>query len=277
MTVFKKIKGTMEQFLQINGPTGSGIKESSGILEVRNSGDSDYVVARAADVPSSGSNLKDLINLLMLRGRVADIEFSFNGGTPPSAGANTNKFGFCHTAGGGYSAGDIVFDTGSVLQILPSDVATHLTSRSAVTGTISLIQNGVYAREGATWTIKGDGAATATGLGQWIEVPFDFNHTGSGVSSTTNLPDGARVLSTRVNVETLFDDTPTVTVTVDGSSPETLMAIADSDLTVAAEYHAQDTHLITSTSAGAIKVVVGGTPTVGSGRVLVEYIVAPLA
>lgn len=272
MARFEKIKGTMEQFLQINGPDGAGIKESSGVLELRNAADDDYAVGRAADVPSSGSNLKDLVNLLMLRGRVADIEFSFDGGSPPSASANTNKFGFCHTAGGSYSAGDIVFDTGTALQILPSDVATHLTSRSAVSGTISLIQNGLYAREGATWTLKGDGTPTQQGHELVIEV--DYAYTDTTVSSTAQVPDGAVVTRVTNEVEAAFDGSaPAVQVDIDGTADETVMAPADSKPKKVNEYSVPQQTAIGSGTTGPVKVTV--TPdgsTTGSGKVLVHYV-----
>ena len=272
MARFEKIKGTMEQFLQINGPDGAGVKESSGVLEMRNSADSDYAVGRAANIPSSGSDLNDLINLLMARGRVADIEFSFDGGSPPSAGANTNKFGFCHTAGGSYSAGDIVFDTGSALYIMPTDVATHLTSRSAVSGTISLIQNCLYAREGATWTLKGDGTPTQTGHDLTIEV--DYAYTDTTVSSTAQVPDGAIVTRVTNEVLAVFDGSaPTVQVDIDGTADETVMATADSKVKKVNEYSVPQQTSIGSGTTGPVKVTV--TPdssTVGNGKILVHYV-----
>jgi len=274
MSWFEKIKGTLESFFHLNGPNGPGLRDSSGVIEARNSANDAYTQLRAEDIPSSGSDLHDLINLLMARGRIADIEFSFDGASPPSPGANNNKFGFCHTSGGSYTAGDIVYDNGTTLQTLPSNVATHLTTRSAVTGTISLIQNGLYGREGATWTLKGDGTPTQQGHDLTIEVAYAYSDNGTPVSSTTSVPDGARVTRVTNEVEIAFDgSSPNIQVDIDGTSDETIMATGDSNVKKVNEYSVPQRTPITSSTEGPVKVTVTSDgSTAGSGKVLVHYV-----
>lgn len=265
-----KLKGIMASIFQIGGPSGPNIKNNSGIVEARNAGDSDYVLLRGDTIPSSGDTVNDIPAFLDLQGRAAQIEFSFDGASAPGAGTNTGKFGFCHTTGGGYTAGDVVYDDGSSLITMPAKVVKHLTTTSAVSGTISLIANGFYSRDAGTWTLKGDGTGAASGSVQTIEISYTNSDTG-GKSSTTSIADGARVLRTRNVVTTIFNNSPTLTVIVDGTSDETILATADSDLTTVGEYHRNDTHDITSSTAGPVTVTVGGTPSAGAGKVIVEY------
>jgi len=276
MAWYEKLRGIIGNLFQFDGQDGPQLKNNSGVIEARDNTDAAMALMRGAGIPASGSTLDDLPDLLDLRGRVVDVEFSFDGASPPSAGANTDKFGFCHTSGGSYTAGDIVYDTGAALVVMPSNVATHLTSRAAVSGTISLIANGLYARQGATWTLKGDGTPTQLGHELAIAVDYDFND--SSVSSTTEIPDGAIVTRVTNSVQTAFNDnSATVQVDVDGGSDETVMATTDSKLKAANEYSVPQHTPITSSTTGPVTLTVTpGTSTTGAGQVIVHY-VTPLA
>ena len=271
MALFKKIQGIIDGLFQIGGPGGIGIKNNSDVLEVRNAADDAMAVARSAVIPASGSTVNDIVNLLALQGRVADIVFNFDGASPPSAGVNTGAFGFCHTAGGAYSAGDVVYDTGSALQKIPAVVVKAVTTRSAVSGTISLNANGYYVNQGGTWTLKGDGTGVSVGISQWITVSYDFEDT--TVSSSTSIPDGAVVTRVSNVVSTLFNGTaPTLQEIVDGTSDEEILATDDSDLTAANQYESDEIHAITSSTEGVVTLTV--TPdssSAGAGTVYVEY------
>lgn len=277
MNIYKKIYGIVGSWLGFGNGAGFGLKNSSGVAEIRNAGDTAYAVARALRL-QSGANIADLVTRVDLQGRSPNIEFSFDGGSPPSAGSNTGKFGFCHTTGGSYTAGDVVFDDGSTaLSSFKLPYCTTFTTSSAVTGTISLIENGLYALQSGSWVLKGDGGGTSTGVVKLIEVPIVF---GSGnVDSTTTVPDGARITKTAVRVGTAFNGTaPTVLVTAQGSSPVTLMGTSDSNLKVSAQYESDEVFEIGATGAGAIRAAV--TPdssSAGAATVLVEYTIAPLA
>jgi hypothetical protein len=265
-----KLRGIIGNLFHLGGFSGPNIKNNSGVVEARNAADSAYVLLRGSGVPSSGEVVNDIPRLLDLQGRIAQIDFSFDGASAPSAGSNTGDFGFCHTTGGGHTAGDVIYDDGSSLITIPASVVKHITTTSAVSGTISLIANGVYSNDGGTWTLKGDGTGAASGSVLTIEVTYSNTDT-AGKSSTTSVPNGARVLRVRNIVETIFNNSPTVTVIVDGTSDETILTTTDSDLETQGEYHRDDTHLITSSTEGVITVTVGGTPSAGAGRIIVEY------
>ncbi len=278
MSWFERIRGIAGDLFQFDNGDGAQIKNNSGIIEVRDSTDANMAILRAAGIPLSSSDLADIPDLLDLRGRIVDVEFDFTGASAPSPGANTDTFGFCHTSGGSYTAGDIVFDNGSALVVMPSNVATHLTSRSAVTGGISLIQNGIYARQGVTWTLKGDGTPTQTGHELAVAVDYDFNDEGTPVSSSTEVPDGAVITRVTNSVSTLFNDSATtLQVDIDGTADETVMATADSKLKFANEYSVPQHTAIVSGTTGPVRVTIaGGSPTAGEGQVIVHY-VTPLS
>ncbi len=271
MSLYKKIEGIVGTFLKIGGPGAPRIKNNSDVIEFKNTGDTAFIIARSDIIPGSGETVNDIANLLALRGRVADIVFSFTGASPPSPNANPNSFGFCHTSGGAYTAGDIVYDNTSSLQTIPASVASAVTTRSAVSGTISLNANGVYVNQAGTWTLKGDGGEE-TGKAKWISVSYDWQDT--TVSSTTSIPDGAVVTRSINNVTTLLNGTaPTVQVVVDGTADEEILATGDSDVKVAHQYESEELHVITSSTEGVVKVTV--TPdgsSAGVGIVYVEYV-----
>lgn len=271
MAIFKKIQGIVGSIFRIGGPAGVGLKYNSDVLEVRNAADDGFAVSRTGMIPASGQTVNDAVSLLALQGRVADIVYSFDGASPPTAGVNTGAFGFCHTAGGSYSAGEVVYDTGTALQKIPASVVKAVTTRSAVTGTVSLNANGYYVNQGGTWTLKGDGTGVSVGMSQWISIIYDFEDT--TVSSTTSVPDGAAVVRVANAVSVAFNGTsPTVQVVIDGTSDEEILATGDSDLTAANQYESDEIHAITSSTEGVVKLTV--TPdssTSGAGIVYVEY------
>jgi hypothetical protein len=276
MALFEKLRGIMGDLFQINGPDGPQIKDTSGVIEAKNFDDSAFTQVRVADSPGgTGAALKDAINVLLGRSRLALIQFSFNGSGPPAPGANTNKFGICHTTNGGYTQGQIYYDSGTALVLIPNDVAAHITTTAAITGAQSFIANGLYAREGAGWVLKGDVVGAATGLVRTIEVPYSYTDDGTPVLSTTVIEAGARVLRAWNKVETAFNaGTPTVLVDIDGSvTDEVLMATTDSKPKKANTYLVPEIVLIIADSEGPVRVTVDKSgSTSGDGRVIVEYV-----
>lgn len=273
MGLMTNILGTLSQLFKIGGKSGIAIKNNSGVAEIKNAGDSAFATLRAAQVGAS-PNLSDVVTYLDAAGMNANIEFAFAGASAPSAGANTGKFGFCHTSGGSYTAGDVVYDDGTAL--IKINTVKKLTTTSAITGTISLIANGSYAKEGSSFVLKGDGSGTSTGMVQAIELAYTFGST--TVDSTTNVPNGARVVRVENVVGTAFNGTsPTVAVTVNGSTPVTIMATTESDLTTVNQYESLAITDIAAANEGKARLTVsGGSATTGAGKVLVFYVI-PLA
>lgn len=275
MGILVDTTGVMGTTFQVGGTGGAKIKFNTPAVEFKNSADSAFVTARALPIIASSSTVNDVATQIDLRGRVAQIGFSFAGGSAPSPAANTGKFGFCHTSGGAYTAGDVVYDDGSTtLSNFKITYPLHITTTSAITGTISMVANGIYSNDAGTWTIKGDGAGSGTGNVQCVELAIVF---GSGnVDSTTSLPDGSRILGVDTVVETAFDGTaPTVAITANGSTPVTLQGTTGNNLKVVNQYKTTAITKLTSTGAGVIRAAV--TPdssTVGAARIYVWYVTA---
>lgn len=274
MGILVDITGVMGTTFQVGGTSGAKIKFASSGVDFKNSADSAFVTARALPLASGGS-INDLATQIDLRGRIAQIGFSFAGGSAPSAGTNTGKFGFCHTSGGAYTAGDVVYDDGSTtLSDFKITYPLHITTTSAVTGTISMVANGIYSNDSGTWTIKGDGAGSGTGNVQFVELAITYSS--GNVDSTTSLPDGSRVLGVDTVVTTAFDGSaPTVAITANGGTPVTLQAVTGNNLKVANQYKTTAITKIGSTGAGVIRAAVTpSSSTVGAATIYVWYVTA---
>ena len=271
--LYKKFRGVIGDIFHVGGAEGPQVKNNSGVVEIRDSDDSAMALGRAALIPATGETVNDIINLLSLRGRIADVVFSFAGASIPAAGENSDAFGFCHTAGGSYSAGDIVYSSGTAYTKIPASVATTITTRSGVTGTISLNANGVYVREGASWVLKGDGGADV-GPVKCIKMTYDKDDT--TVTSSTSVPDGASVVRVVNSVTTPFNGTsPTLAAIVDGTSDMSIFATADSDLENAAQYENDEIQDVTATTEGSVKITISaGGSTSGVGLLYVFYVIA---
>lgn len=268
-----KLTGTSLNEFQIGNSSTADVKvvNNSGILEVKDTSNA-LQYARVKKVNDNATpNTNDVATYYDVAGKIVNITFDFAGGSSPSAGANTNEYGFCHTSGGAYTAGYVYFDNGSALVRIFH--VTHITSSSAISGTISLNANGIYALEGGSWVLKGDGSGSGepTGMIKTIKVPFTYSDT--TVSSTTALTDGAIITRCDIVKTQAFNGTtPTLSVILDGSSNTEIMATTDIDLTSTV----QDTNLelisATSSNAGVITLTVTTSgASAGAGYCLVTY------
>ncbi len=255
MAIWKDLLGTVNSYFKV-GFSGFRLKNNSGAAEIKNTGDTDWAVLRAKNIASGGA-VNDVATLLDLQGRLADIEFSF-GTTDPSAGSNTGKFGFCRTDSTSYSAGDIVYDTGSAIVEIPSNVCKALVTRTAITGTISLDSYSLYENQGGTWTKIG-GGSTGDGDIKVVKTAFTYSNQGSNVDSSESIPEG-KVLQIRCVVTTAFNgSSPTIGVTANGSTPKTLMTTSQNLPGTTGDYQVDDTVDIASVNSGALRVAVGGS------------------
>jgi hypothetical protein len=268
-----KLSGTSLNELSIGNSSTADVKlvNTSGVLEVKDTSNA-LQIARVKKLNDTASpNINDVATYYDVAGKIVNITFDFDGGSAPSAGTNTNEYGFCHTSGGGFTAGYVYFDNGSALVRIFH--VTHITSTTAVTGTISLNANGIYASEGGSWVLKGDGAGGGepTGMIKTIKVPFAY--TNSTVSSTTSIVDGAII--TRVDVvktQAFNGTTPTLKVELDGTSDLELMATTDIDLTSTVQDTTFELFGVTSSNEGVIKLTVTTSgASAGAGYCLVSY------
>lgn len=81
------------------------------------------------------------------------IEFSFAGSAPPTLGDNEGSYGICHTAGGSFDEGDIVYDDGvTLLAHAKRYGVTLLLTTSAISGDIDFAANSLYTLLNDVWT-----------------------------------------------------------------------------------------------------------------------------
>lgn len=271
MALFDKIAGTSSETLQI-GLTGNVVKNHADGLAVRNEADDankNLVVARPQGV-NADAHAAPYIDV---KERVLLVEFSFDGGSPPAPGTNTGKYGFCHTSGGSYNAGAVYLDDGTSLLAVTVNKSHLLMTTTGVTGTVSLIANGIYIAQAATapysWTLKGDGTGSSTGVQKAIKVTV--GSAAGNFDSTTSVPSGAKIVRVLTNVTTLYDGGATLEVLVNGSTPLTVQATTENRPNKVGLYANTPFSDVAASNAGIVRVVLGGTPTVGAAEVVVEY------
>lgn len=271
MSLWTKIRGIMGNDFQIGGPSGPNIGNNSNVVEIKNAAKTAFAKVKSASI-SASDVANNVVTLLDLQGRVALIQYDFTGGSAPVAGANTGKFGFCHTTGGGFTAGDIVYDPGAVaLVVMPFEVCRHITTTSAVTGTINFIANGLYAQESLrTYVLKGDGGSSATG--HVLSIAVAYAHDNVAPVSTTQVPANATILNVRNEITEAFNGTsPTVTVTLEGAGSTTIQAAADLDPKTLGIY--DEPQRTNNPDLGTVKVAVApDSSTNGEGTAVVEYV-----
>jgi hypothetical protein len=264
----KDLTGLIGNTLQFSNAVGSRISNSGAIIQIKNAADNAFAELQALALQASPD--KNAIPVRIdIQAKV--IMYSFDGVSPPSPNANLGKFGFCHTTGGDYTQNDIVYDSGTALIKMTRESCWAIYSTDAITGVVSLNADGAFAWEGSAYVLKGDGSSTDTGFVKSIEISYTKDS--GNVDSTTSIPNGARVIRVINDVTTAFDGTaPTVAVTVNGSSPLTIMATAQNNQKVINQYEVEDFAAVGATNTGIVRVAV--TPdssTAGVGKVLVLY------
>jgi hypothetical protein len=116
------------------------------------------------------------------------------------------------------------------------------------------------------------GGGSVAGASQNIEVVFGFGDEGATVSSTTVIPEGARILSSRIEVETVFDGGETAQLFLDGAADVVLLDTTENDLQTLGSYQNREGFLVTAGNTGVISVAVAGAgATTGAGRAWVTY------
>jgi len=114
------------------------------------------------------------------------------------------------------------------------------------------------------------------GLGNGIAKTIKVNATtGATSDSTASIPSGSVVIDVRVNVKTQYN-AGTIVVTVNGSSPVTIMAAADIFETEVGIYQSQPLIDIGATGTGKVRVAVAGAAS-GECDVYVTYIDSVIA
>lgn len=270
--IYDNKNGVMGDGFQVGGPSGNMAKNVNDGLAARSSDDDAYV--NMSVKPASGNSDNHALTWRDHRDGDPLIQFSFDGSSPPSPGDHTGAYGFCHTSGGAYSAGQIYYDTGAAIVTVKVFVGMKIATGSAVTGTVSLNANGIYvAHSGSapfTWTLKGDGAPAMSGISRMIKLAID---TSAEKLSTTAIPAGSTILDVSTDIRTPYDNDATIAVIIDGAvSDLTLQSTSENDPGVAALYISEPLNpLVDADSEGLVKVTITNAPSTGSGYVLINY------
>ena len=263
--------GTMSAAFHIGGKGKAAITNLSTVLS-STAADESTLAPFAVAAPTDDTHAAPR---LTVQRRTILIEFSFNGGGPvPSPGDNTGKYGFVHTSGGGYSAGNIYYDDGVSLSLVTILKMQFLVTTSVVTGTVSLITNGTYIAEASSapwsWTLVGDGTATLTGIPQFVVLTI--GHAGP-YTSTTPIPTNAILISCSLDTRAgcggvAYTAGSTVAVTCNAQS---VMATTENECTATADRWETNPYL-KITAGAVVTVTIGSAGAAGAGQVIVGYI-----
>ena len=277
MSVFKKILGITGSIFKLGiGATSHAVVDNAdGVAITNNDGSTpaNAVIAR----PQGANANTHAATYLDLKERAFDIAFSFAGGSPPAAGANTGLYGMCSTSGGSYSAGCVYLDNGVALVLVTVFDGYLATPRASFTGTVAMSQDDIYIAQSSvapyTWTKKG-GEAHIAGMMDSIEVDFTYSSMGGTVNSTATVPDGCKVLGVYLQVTTPFTggSAPTAAVAIHGVGDTALISSTDNNLATATQYDVEDLTAITTGNGGPVRITLGGTATAGAGKVTVQYV-----
>jgi len=281
MALWSKIKGISGRIFTFgNHETAHSLKDDADGIAVRNNGDTqnaNIIIAR----PQGSYQNTHGTTYLDLKERAVDIEFAFDGSSY-TPGSNNNKYGLCHTSGGAYTAGVVYLENGLDLDPIPIYKMMLACSRITFTGTVSMVEDGLYLAESAvaphSWTLKGGGGVSGAGQVNVVTVAFSYSDIGAPVYSTSSIPSGSKIVKSTVRVHTAFSggSNPTCLVEVDGPSVDTvLQATVDNNISLGSAPNYFDNEEIIDVPAGQggrVRVTLGGTATTGSGEATVMYV-----
>jgi hypothetical protein len=281
MSFWAKFRGIVGNIFTLGiSSSAHSLKDNVDGVAIRNNNDTqnaNIVIARPQGVNQNAHGT----TYLDLKERTVDIEFAFDGGTY-TPGANNAKYGMCRTSGGAYTAGVIYLETGLSLDPIPMYKMMLACSRISFGGTVSMIEDGLYLAESAvapySWTLKGDGGASSTGLVKMISVSFSFLDIGTPVFSTASIPGGSKVLSTTVELDAQFagGSSPTCLVEVNGVAIDTILqSTSDNNIAMSntPNYFANDETIgVPFGQGGPVRVTLGGTASTGNGEVIIMYV-----
>jgi len=252
------------------GKAGPKLKNNSGVFEHRNNADSDFVVARGAH--PVGDN--DFVTKYYLETR-ADVIVTgqINGGSPPAAGT-PGRIYICTTAGGVYTLKYLYRDNGSSWdEIVPIEGMRISVTDALTGGTDEYDADHLYMwdADGSVWVDLGP-APAATEVIKVAALAFDYTDT--GVTLIKNVPSGSTLTKCKLNVTQVFDGTTPVAKIGDASDDDRHMTEDQNNLLEAELFVTENMYLYGAATDVNLTVTIGGTPTQGQARALIEYALA---
>lgn len=218
----------------------------------------------------------DAANAKYVRERVVKTDTGFDGASVPAPATSTGEYIICATAGGAYSIGDLAYDDGvAVTRVVASEGRLVAVTDAITAFDINFDADSVYIwdDDGSVWVKIGNIGSLSGGIRQ-ITVPVTFADDGTPVDSTAEIPANANVVSCRVDVTEVFNNTtPTISVGIAGGVSD-FQATTDNDTEeVAAFVKDQDTDI--GGSAEAVRVTVTAVDAdQGIATITVNYVLA---
>lgn len=270
MGFFAKISGVIQNFFQLGGPAGPGLKRSGAAIEARNAADSAYAVFRVAtpvgDNDAVTKAYADTLNKPVV------VTLQWDGTVALPANSGTERWYVVTTSGGFATIGDLLWDdgqgVGTVALVTAAEGRTIFTSVAFSGGAISLAANSFYIWDITSSSWLADAAVNFSGAVRTIK--YSIANSPASQDSTATLPTGAVVLRAMIDVTTPFSGGATISVGQVGFLTA-FIGTADNYPTVVDQYEVpQDT---AAPVVGVIRTTIGGAPAAGAGFVVVEYAV----
>lgn len=259
---YSNLKGTVQQQFQI-GLDGTKIANDLGDAKITDQNDN--LANLSVKDPSSPDHAA---TKRYVKRRLIKISASFDGNSAPAAGTNTGKYLICHTSGGSYVAGKIYYDDGTALTLVEDDNRVIYVACPDFSGTISLKEKYVYMwdEELLSWIALFDTANVFDGTDQIIILDIGTN---SSYESTTTIPSNAYITNTRLKIADAYDIGTTIEVKLKNSG--VILLASNHNKASKANEEFKNDELIKMTQSDTVLVNIAGTPTVGSGFVMVEF------
>lgn len=269
MSIFKKIRGTIETIWQI-GRSGPNIKDNSGVVEIKNSDDSALAVIRFA-TPVADT---DGVNKLYADSIVKPVRILRQADCTSALPNNTAVRGWVvvSTAGTGAVIGDLLYDdgssTGTMSIVAKVEGRVIATTDALAGGTATFDADSVYIwdEDGSAWVKIGD-IGSLTGAIREIRYVLD---TTASQDSASQIPANARLVSSDVKITTPYSGG--ATITVGSTSTATLcQAATDNNPQAAATYSVEHEDTAWEGTASVVRTAISGTPGAGAGVCTVRY------
>ena len=267
MGFFKNSIGTMSEFFQIGGPSGPLVKNNAGVLQTRNSDDTDFsrlqVATPTADQDAVTKLYADTLEKPLIIARQAD--------TSASLPANTAVRGFVvvTTPGSGAAIGDLLYDDGSsvgTMSILTAVEGRTIAVTDALSGgTIEFDPDSIYIwdDDGTQWIKIGD-IGSITGADRVVRFALGT----ATIDSSSDIPANARITRCWVDISIAYNAGATIEIGLAGGATDLLQSTTDN---VAQFQHVYVKEQDTSWGVSAAAVRATITATSGSGVATVFY------
>lgn len=272
MALFEKLAGVTGSSLQIGGPAGPALNDTStSAITVTTSNLSTLANVRVATpLVDSDATTKAYVDEAY---KPLIVTAQSNAVSALQANTSTEHWTVVTTAGTGaaaaYLIGDLLWDdgsnTGNVTIIAPSLGATVVCTSALTGGTLTFVASQPYVYVGSTVYWQNMSADVA---GAEYVVQFTIGHSTS-YSSSTIIPAGAIILSTTLNITTLYSAGATLSVGQTGST--SLLQATTDNTPQTVDTYTSNIQTAWGATAYAVLVTVGDSPSAGAGTCTVTY------